>query len=164
MKRFTKRKNEVNAWPKTVAPRIYKELDKTYKKGEKMIVAPRIYKSHAMACIGYARHKIKEYIPFCFTKQAYINMYSVIFSSIPYERTWERGESPLIDPPIVQKKIGRPKKCRKRAATELKKRSMRFFINCRVCGGSNHNVRSCPLRPSVAWVARARSTNSQVYV
>ncbi|KAK9181033.1 hypothetical protein WN944_024170 [Citrus x changshan-huyou] len=32
MKRFTKRRNEANNWPKTIAPRIYKELDKTYKK------------------------------------------------------------------------------------------------------------------------------------
>ena len=41
-----------------------------------------------------------------------------MFSPIPDERTWDRGERPLIDPPIVQKKIGRPKKCRKRAAIE----------------------------------------------
>ncbi|KAH9780252.1 SWIM-type domain-containing protein [Citrus sinensis] len=95
--------------------------------------------SHAMACIGYARHEIEEYIPFCFTKQAYINTYSVMFSPIPDEHTWDRSERPLIDPPIVQKKIGRPKKCRKRAATEPRKRSRRFFVNCSVCGGSNHN-------------------------
>ncbi|KAH9789142.1 SWIM-type domain-containing protein [Citrus sinensis] len=102
--------------------------------------------SHAMASIGYARHETEEYIPFCFTKQAYINTYSVMFSLIPDEHTWERGERPLIDPPIVQKKIRRPKKCRKRAATEPKKRSRKFFVNCSVCGGSNHNIRSCPLR------------------
>ncbi|KAH9744160.1 SWIM-type domain-containing protein [Citrus sinensis] len=197
MKRFTKRKNEAKAWAKSVTPRIYKELDTSYKKGEKMTVHPSgdlnfqvmdksyyparkfVVKledrtcdcgyweiaglpcSHAMACIGYARHEIEEYIPFCFTKQAYINTYSVMFSPIPDERTWDRGERPLIDPPIVQKKIGRPKKCRKRAATEPQKRSRRFFVNCSVCGGSNHNVRSCPLRPSVARAARARSTNSQ---
>ncbi|KAK9227627.1 hypothetical protein WN943_012681 [Citrus x changshan-huyou] len=182
MKRFTKRRNEANSWPKTIAPRIYKELDKTYKKGEKMIVHPsgdlnfqvinktyypaRRFEvkledktcdcgyweiaglpcSHAMASIGYARHETEEYIPFCFTKQAYINTYSVMFSLIPDERIWKRGERPLIDPPIVHKKIGRPKKCRKRAATEPKKRSRKFFVNCSICGGSNHNIRSCPLR------------------
>ena len=118
--------------------------------------------SHAMAYTGYARHEIEEYIPFCFIKQAYINTYSVMFSPISDERTWDRGERSLIDPPIVQKTIGRLKKCRKRAATEPKKCSMRFFVNCSVCGGSNHNVRSCPLRPSVAQAARERSTNSQV--
>ncbi|KAK9233192.1 hypothetical protein WN943_023441 [Citrus x changshan-huyou] len=32
MKRFTKRKNEAKAWAKSVAPRIYKELDTSYKK------------------------------------------------------------------------------------------------------------------------------------
>ncbi|XP_024046765.1 uncharacterized protein LOC112101076 [Citrus clementina] len=182
MKIFTKRRNEANSWQKTIAPRIYKELDKTYKKGEKMTVHPSgdlnfqvidktyyparrfVVKledktcdcgyweiaglpcSHAMASIGYARHETEEYIPFCFTKQAYINTCSVMFSLIPDERIWERGERPLIDPPIVHKEIGRPKKCRKRAATEPKKRSRKFFVNCSVCGGSNHNIRSCLLR------------------
>ncbi|KAK9195058.1 hypothetical protein WN943_003175 [Citrus x changshan-huyou] len=119
--------------------------------------------SYAMAAIHYARHEI-EYIPFCFTKQAYINTYSVMFSPILNERTWERGDRPLIDPPIVRKKIGRPKKCRKRAATQPQKCSRRFFVNCSVCGGSNHNVRSCPLRPSVARATKATSTNSHVSI
>lgn len=200
MKRFTKKRNEGNTWQKTIAPRIYKELDQTFKKGEKMIVQPSgdlnfqvMDKSyyparrfivklkdrtcdcgyweiaglpccHAMAAIGYARHEIEEYIPFCFTKQAYINTYSVMFSPIPDERTWERGDMPLIDPLIVRKKIGRTKKCRKRAATEPKKHSRRFFVNCLVCGGSNHSVRSCPLRPSVARPSKATSTNSQLSI
>ncbi|KAH9671368.1 SWIM-type domain-containing protein [Citrus sinensis] len=200
MKRFTKRINEGNTWQKTIAPRIYKELDQTYKKGEKMIVQSSgnlnfqvmdksyyptrrfIMKledktcdcghweitglpcSDAMAAIGYARHEIEEYIPFYFSKQAYINTYSVMFSPIPDERTWKHGDRPLIDPPIVRKKIGRPKKCRKRATTEPKKRSRRFFINCSICGGSNHNVRSCPLRPSVVRATEATSTNSQVSI
>ncbi|KAH9655260.1 SWIM-type domain-containing protein [Citrus sinensis] len=200
MRRFTKRRNEGNTWQKTIAPRIYKELDQTFKKGEKMIVQPSgdlnfqvMDKSyyparrfivkledktcdcgfweiaglpccHAMAAIGYARHEIEEYIPFCFTKQAYINTYSVMFSPIPDERTWEHGDRPLIDAPIVRKKIGRPKKCRKRAATEPQKRSRRFFVNCSVCGGSNHNVRSCPLRPSVARPSKATNTNSQLSI
>ena len=117
-----------------------------------------------MAVIGYARHEIEEYIPFCFTKQAYINTYLVMFSPIPNERTWERGDRPLIDPLVMRKKIRRPKKCRKRAATEPKKCSRKFFVNCSVCGGSNHNVRSCPLRPSVARASKTTSTNSQVSI
>ncbi|XP_015384963.1 uncharacterized protein LOC107176660 [Citrus sinensis] len=200
MKRFTKRRNEGNTWQKNIAPRIYKELDQTFKKGEKIIVQSSgdlnfqvmnksYYPSrrfivkledkacdcgnweiaglpyyHAMAVIGYARHEIEEYIPFCFTKQAYINTYSVMFSPIPDEQTWEHGDRPLIDPPIVRKKIGRLKKYRKRAATEPQKRSRRIFVNCSVCGGSNHNVRSCPLRPSVARATKATSTNSQLSI
>ena len=40
IKRFIKRRNKANSWPKTIAPIIYKELDKTYKKREKMIGRP----------------------------------------------------------------------------------------------------------------------------
>ena len=60
---------------------------------------------HAMATIGYARHKIEEYVPTWFTGKAYLNTYSVIFSPLLDQCTWERIRRPLIDPPIVQKKV-----------------------------------------------------------
>ena len=171
MKRFTKRRNEANAWAKIVAQRIYKELDKTYKKGEKMIVHHSEDLNFQVMDKSYypARKfvmKLEDKTCNCgyWEIAGYINTYSVMFSQIPDEHTWERGERPLIDPLIVQKKIRRPKKCRKRAATEPKKHSRRFFVNCSVYGGSNHNVRFCQLRPSIASAARARSNNSQVCV
>ena len=46
--------------------------------------------SHARATISYA---------ICFTKQAYINAYLIIFSLIPNQRTWKHGIRPLIEPP-----------------------------------------------------------------
>ncbi|KAK9175146.1 hypothetical protein WN944_027152 [Citrus x changshan-huyou] len=116
--------------------------------------------AHAMAAMGYARHEVQEYVPMCFSKQAYLSTYSLMFNPIPDQCTWEPTGRPLIDPPIVQRKIGRPKKCRKRATNEPHKEKRKFFIICSFCGGSNHNVRSCPLRPSVAKAARARKNNS----
>ncbi|KAK9225343.1 hypothetical protein WN943_010384 [Citrus x changshan-huyou] len=60
---------------------------------------------HAMVVIGYARHGIEEYVSTWFTRQAYLNTYSVMFSPLLHQCTWERTGRPLIDPPIVQKKI-----------------------------------------------------------
>ncbi|KAK9205167.1 hypothetical protein WN943_015434 [Citrus x changshan-huyou] len=96
---------------------------------------------HAMAAIGYARHAIED--------------------PLPDQCMWERTGRPLIDPPIVQKKVGRPKKSRKRAQNEPNKEKRKFFVICSFCGGSNHNLRSCPLRPSIARANRAKSHNSQ---
>ena len=119
---------------------------------------------HAMAAMGYARHKVQEYVPTCFSRQAYLSTYSVMFSPLPDQCTWEPTGRPLIDPPIVERKIGRPKKSRKRAANEPQKEKRKFFVICSFCGGSNHNVRSCPLRPSVARSNRAMNNNFQVYL
>ena len=120
---------------------------------------------HAMATMGYARHDVQEYVPTCFSIHAYLSTYSVMFSPLPNQCTWEPTGRPLIDPPIVEKKIRRPKKSiKKRAANELQKEKRKFFIICSFCGGSNHNVRSCPLRPSVARTNRAGSNYFQVYL
>lgn len=45
---------------------------------------------HAIAAMGYARHEIEEYVPTCFTRQAYLNTYLVMFSPLPNQSTWER--------------------------------------------------------------------------
>lgn len=58
----------------------------------------------ALTNIGYARHETEEYIPFCLTKNAYINTYSVLFNPIHDEHTWEHGERSLNEPLIVLKK------------------------------------------------------------
>ncbi|XP_024039462.1 uncharacterized protein LOC112098087 [Citrus clementina] len=116
----------------------------------------------AMAAIGYARHAIKEYVPAWFATQTYLNTYSVMFSPLPDQCTWECTGRPLIDPPIVQKMVGRPKKSRKRAQNEPNKEKIKFFVICSFYGGSNHNLRSCPLRPLVVRANRAKNHNSQI--
>ncbi|KAK9222471.1 hypothetical protein WN944_010907 [Citrus x changshan-huyou] len=63
--------------------------------------------AHVMAAMGYARHDVQEYVPMCFSKQAYLSTYSLMFNLTPDQCTWEPTERPLIDPPIVQRKIGR---------------------------------------------------------
>lgn len=39
--------------------------------------------AHVMAVISHVRHMIKEYLPKCFTKQAYLITYAVMFKPIP---------------------------------------------------------------------------------
>ncbi|KAK9211410.1 hypothetical protein WN943_000786 [Citrus x changshan-huyou] len=116
---------------------------------------------HAMAAIGYARHAIEEYVPAWFATKTYLNTYSMMFSPLPDQCMWECTRRPLIDPPIVQKNVGRPKKSRKRAQNEPNKEKRKVFVICSFCGGSNHNLRSCPLRPSVARANKAKNHNSQ---
>ncbi|KAH9746490.1 SWIM-type domain-containing protein [Citrus sinensis] len=113
--------------------------------------------AHAMAAISHARHTTEEYLPKYFTKQAYLNTYSVMFKPIPDKVTWEPCDRPKLSPPEITKKIGRPKKSRKRAATEPVKKNRSFYVCCSFCGGMNHNVRKCTLRPLIARQIRAQN-------
>ncbi|KAH9698182.1 SWIM-type domain-containing protein [Citrus sinensis] len=83
--------------------------------------------AHAMAAISHARHITEEYLPKYFTKQAYLNTYSVMFKPIPDKVTWDPCDRPKLSPPEITKKIGRPKKSRKRAATEPVKKNRSFY-------------------------------------
>ena len=113
--------------------------------------------AHVMAAISHARHTTEEYLPKYFTKQAYLNTYAVMFKPIPDKVTWAPCDRPKLSPPEITKKIGRPKKSRKRAATEPVKKNRSFYVCCSFCGGMNHNVRKCTLRPSIARQIRAQN-------
>ena len=60
---------------------------------------------HAMPAMGYVRHEVQEYVPTYFSRQAYLSTYSVMFSPFTDQCTWEPTGRPLIDPPIVKRKI-----------------------------------------------------------
>lgn len=113
--------------------------------------------THVMAAISHARHMAAEYLPKYFTKEAYLNTYVVMFKPILDKVTWDPCARPKLSPPEITKKIGRPKKSRKRAATKPKKKKRSFYICCSFCGGMNHNVRKYTLRPLVARKLRAQN-------
>ena len=84
---------------------------------------------HAMVAIGYTRHAIEEYVPAWFATQTYLNTYSVMFSPLLDQCTWEHTGKPLIDPPIVQKKVGSlkiPGKEQKMSLIKRKENSLLF--------------------------------------
>ena len=109
-----------------------------------------------MAAISHARHTATEYLPKYFSKEAYLNTYVVMFKPILDKVTWDPCDRPKLSPPEITKKIGRPKKSRKRAATEPIKKKRSFYICCSFCGGINHNVKKCALRPLIARELRAQ--------
>lgn len=80
-----------------------------------------------------------------------------MFKPIPDKVTWDPSDRPKISPSEITKKIGRPKKSRKRAATEPMKKNRSFYVCCSFCGGMNQNVRKCPLRLSIARQKRAQN-------
>ncbi|KAH9762042.1 SWIM-type domain-containing protein [Citrus sinensis] len=179
---FTERRKEAQSWS-NIPSRVKKELDEAYETGSKMTtmasgdlhfyyyparrfivdLVSRLPCAHVMAAISHARHTTEEYLPKYFTKQAYLNTYAVMFKPIPDKVTWDPCDRPKLSPPEITKKIGRPKKSRKRAATEPVKKNRSFYVCCSFCGGMNHNVRKCALRLSIARQIRAQNQVSMYY-
>ena len=83
--------------------------------------------THTMAAISHARHTTTEYLPKYFTKEAYLNTYAVMFKPIP-EVTWDPCDRPNLFSPKIIKKIGRPKRSRKIAATEPIKKKIILYL------------------------------------
>ena len=82
-----------------------------------------------MAAINHARHTATKYLPKYFTKEAYLNTYAVMFKSIPDKVTWDPCDRPKLSPPEITKKIGRPKKSRKKATIEpIKKKIILYML------------------------------------
>lgn len=117
-----------------------------------------------MASIMYCRHDVHYYIPNYFTKQAYLDTYSVIVRPIPDQVTWKAGERGLINPPVKRRQAGRPKKLRRREPNEPVKSNRSFVIRCSFCHSTTHNVRTCQLAPSNAKKSRTRQNQVCVNV
>jgi len=66
--------------------------------------------------------------------------------------TWEKVNGPQVVPPVYEKKVGRPRKSRRKQPYEVKgthgtKMSRHgVIIRCGYCKGENHNAKGCSLK------------------
>lgn len=63
---------------------------------------------------------------------------------------WEKTNGVEVKPPLYEKKVGRPKKTRRKQPQELeggtKISKHGVQIHCRYCRGEDHNIRGCKKR------------------
>ncbi|KAH9700534.1 SWIM-type domain-containing protein [Citrus sinensis] len=170
----TSERKEAQSWS-NIPPRVKKELDDAYETESKMtamasgdlhfqVKDKSYYPTRRFIVDLVSRscdcgHWELSGLPCAHVMAAitYLNTYSVMFKPIPDKVTWDPCDRPKLSPPEITKKIGRPKKSRKRAATEPVKKNRSFYVCCSFCSGMNHNVRKCALRPSIARQIRAQN-------
>ncbi|KAF4389033.1 hypothetical protein F8388_026762 [Cannabis sativa] len=103
--------------------------------------------SHVVAAIWHNKQDPELYVSKWYTKEYYMKAYSHQIFPIRNQDEWPRsGKIGMINP-IHKKQPGRPKKSRKLELQELvsgKKLKKKFvIIKCSVCGGKEHNLRTC---------------------
>ncbi|XP_057775297.1 uncharacterized protein LOC130994270 [Salvia miltiorrhiza] len=100
-----------------------------------------------------------------YTRDTYLKCCKHTIQPILRVKFWNMNEDDAIEPPPVEKKVGRPKKNRVRATNEPKlkhKLSRKGKVqHCSVCGSMSHKKDSCPQRPSHLIKESQASTSSK---
>ncbi|XP_057774964.1 uncharacterized protein LOC130993944 [Salvia miltiorrhiza] len=99
-----------------------------------------------------------------FHKDMYNKSYEHTIQPVPGKKFWDVKFKDAIEPPPVEKKIGRPKKNRVRAPNEprLKHKLSRKgkTQHCSVCRSATHKKDSCPQRPKELCNKSGASTST----
>ncbi|XP_020549731.1 uncharacterized protein LOC105162263 isoform X2 [Sesamum indicum] len=104
---------------------------------------------HAIAAIDYHRLKVEDFIDECFKKEVYLKVYNHMIHPVPGMHDFEDSKMGKVDPPNVVIKMGRPKKCRRKDANDVRETTSRrgFTHTCAICLRKGHNKRSCTNPP-----------------
>lgn len=104
---------------------------------------------HGLSAIHFMRHDPADYVHPCFTVEAYRKAYSFGLQAINGEKMWPKASGYPIEPPLIRKMPGRPKKKRIRDKEEKdpknpnRLRRTGLQMTCQNCFQVGHNARSC---------------------
>ncbi|GKV00257.1 hypothetical protein SLEP1_g12979 [Rubroshorea leprosula] len=107
---------------------------------------------HAVAAILYNNENVYDHVHPCYKVETFINIYSNFITPIRGAPQWEKSDMPPVQPPVIRRAAGRPKKARRKAADEMEKQSGKMGrkgvkMRCTLCGNIGHNKRSCRPQP-----------------
>ncbi|KAL0318762.1 UNVERIFIED_CONTAM: hypothetical protein Sangu_2032400 [Sesamum angustifolium] len=99
---------------------------------------------HAIPAIDYHRLKMEDFIDECFRKEVYLKVYNHMIHPVPGMHDFEDSKMGRVEPPHVIIKMGRPKKCRRKDANDVKEIASRRGLThtCTICMKKGHNKRS----------------------
>ena len=108
--------------------------------------------NHAIVCLRHERIPAEDLLPACYSTQTYSSVYGFTIMPCKDKSMWEQTNGPEIQPPIYEKKVGRPPKSRRKQPHEIqtsqgpKLSRHGIVITCSWCGKENHNRVGCSLR------------------
>ena len=103
--------------------------------------------SHVLSCLKHERIKPDLMVASCYKVHIYVEAYMCNIYPVRDKTKWIRTNGPDILPPYYDKKIGRPKKSRRKNpkeladGTKLSKHGVK--IHCGYCRDPNHTRRNC---------------------
>ncbi|KAI8530241.1 hypothetical protein RHMOL_Rhmol11G0040900 [Rhododendron molle] len=133
----------------TVCPKVYKRVGKLKESLDGWI--PRWQGSDRFEVEGpalnFLNKDIYDYVHECYKVNTYLQTYNNLMNPINGRELRPENENPTLLPPDVEKRVGRPKKARRREPEELadpkKLRRKGIEMTCKECGIAGHNKRTC---------------------
>ncbi|XP_057801530.1 uncharacterized protein LOC131016805 [Salvia miltiorrhiza] len=108
--------------------------------------------SHAIAAFFSSSMDPLLAISQCYHRDSYAKAYEHLIKPLPGVKFWNVKDEDAIEPPPVEKKIGRPKKNRVRAPNEPKRKHKLSRVgktqHCSLCRSANHKKGACALNPT----------------
>jgi len=107
---------------------------------------------HAIAAMNFINVNVEDFIPICFRRSTYEEIYQSIIFPVNGEVLWERTPYPDVHPPHKRILPGRPKKKRRLEEWELRKDNTQISKGghrkkCSICHQIGHNRNNCPGKP-----------------
>ncbi|XP_019155422.1 PREDICTED: uncharacterized protein LOC109152282 [Ipomoea nil] len=101
--------------------------------------------------VKYGKAPLHDYVHSCYTVDNYKQAYSGCIHPMSGPQEWPKTDREPPLPPLFTKKVGRPRKLRKKSAGELTKDGvkmsrMHVTLHCSICKCIGHNSRKCPQR------------------
>lgn len=102
---------------------------------------------HAVRAIRFMNQKPEDWVHECYSLEKFRATYSHSIASIKDPIFWPPMDNlPLLSPPPVPKKRGRPAKKRRRSHDEPTRVKRSRTITCSLCKSLHHNHTTCPLK------------------
>nr|XP_027193470.1 uncharacterized protein LOC113788095 [Cicer arietinum] len=102
---------------------------------------------HALVCIWHNKADPESYVSPYYRKTNFLTCYSYIIMPSNGPKLWHASNGDPINPPIMRRAPGRPKKKRNKSNDESKgsnKLPRQFAtVKCKNCGKLGHNTRTC---------------------
>ncbi|CAL2265336.1 unnamed protein product [Prunus armeniaca] len=105
---------------------------------------------HACAAVSRFHGNPEDYVHDFYKKDAYLRTYRDMIHPLPSQDLWPKSGLLPLKPPLYHKQPGRPKKSKKKAHDEPKKKSnpnklqrYHIVIKCSNCGQEGHNRTKC---------------------
>ncbi|XP_021774652.1 uncharacterized protein LOC110738561 [Chenopodium quinoa] len=105
---------------------------------------------HVLRVIYHQRLQAVDFVSPYFKGRAYKSTYAEHMHPMPDQTQWPSFNLPDILPPPVKRSAGRPKKQRRRGASEARKGKRHSTIKCSLCKELGHNMLTCAAKKQIA--------------
>ncbi|XP_059668502.1 uncharacterized protein LOC132313647 isoform X2 [Cornus florida] len=116
---------------------------------------------HAVACINYSRLNIEDYCHSYYSKEKYMKTYDNMIHPLHHETLWLEVPHAPLEPPILKRNLGRPKRVRRRQSDEPLAMKRSSIVTCSICNIVGHNKRGCQRAPTARAAREAAAGPSR---